>query len=268
MNKSPVRLFLVLSGILLAVTTFISPSAAATVLPPATYYESAARQGVGPYNDAGTESHTVGTVTVLNPASGPPFVYSAIGTTAVRSSGTDTLNPFVSATSSYRSTFRGFATAEITYSFQILGPTGAQVPVDITLNGSHTFSPEDSGATDGYIDGRFSILDPLTNATIFNTSCDADTCNFSVNPTYVLSTNQILNVDLYLQSCCSGPGTAQTSLDETIAIDSANTVPGASLVFSPGLVVSTPEPDTVWLLLAGFVCTAFAWRWPLVKNFE
>ncbi len=251
------------AGILLALALNPQTAAADSILPPATYYEVASRQGVGPYHDAYMESYQPGTVSVIIPGSFPDQ-QNAVATTGVRLSGTDTLNPFISATTTYANTFEGNAFAQITYSFEITGPSGLQVPLDLSVTGSHTFSPSDPYAADDQF-ASFTIRDPLTNALIFDKSCTADGCNFSANPVDLISTNEVLSVYMSINGG-SGPGTVQTSLDDTIAIDPANTVSGAALVFSPGLVVTTPEPAAFWLSLAGFLCAGLVRPLRLICN--
>lgn len=249
----------VLSGLFFAVNALFPPAASADpLLPPATYYEVASRQGVGPYHDAGEESDQVGTVSVINPAAGPGNVLSASATTQVRLSGADTLNPFVSAYSTNQNTFEGFASADIIYSFEVLGPAGAHVPLDITVNGGHAFTPS---ITPDYFTAFASFKYALTGDSVDYKSCATDGCNFSSSSTYLISTNEVLEADLSVDGNLPGLAPARISLDNTIAIDPANTVPDATLVFSPNLVVSTPEPATFWSLLAGFlVCMEWTKR--------
>lgn len=132
------------------------------------------------------------------------------------------------------------------------------MPLDLSVNGSNTHSPLDPYAA-RYEFATVVIRDPLTNAVIFANHCVGDECNFVANPVLLISTNEVLSVEMAVDSSL-GLGTVQTSLDDTIAIDPANTVTGAALVFSPGLVVTTPEPGAFWLLLAGLICAVFATR--------
>lgn len=132
------------------------------------------------------------------------------------------------------------------------------MPLDLSVNGSNTHSPLDPYAA-RYEFANFLIRNPSTNAVIFATHCFGDECNFVANPVLLISTNEVLSVEMAVDSSL-GLGTVQTSLDDTIAIDPANTVTGAALVFSPGLVVTTPEPGAFWLLLAGLICAVFATR--------
>lgn len=242
--------------LVLPVSVLIPWNAVAGTLPPsfptAMYYEDA--EGFQNGTNLGPENarYELGTVSVidLQYSSSEPV---ATGTTAVMFAPDGDLKPYISAASHSGNGISGVGMADITYEFMVSGPAGDQVLIDVDFNGSY------SGPANGGSGGGLSIYYPFSKTStlfLFNRSCTGNSCNLSIDSTILVPTNELWAVDLggASRSLSSDRTEAQIVLDDTIAIDPANTVPDVSLLFSKALGPSTPEPKSLPLVLLGFAC--------------
>lgn len=157
------------------------------------------------------------------------------------------------------------ASAEVEYQFQVVGPSGPSVPVQVNsnLNASTTALGNTGAFAQLYVHqgATSSLYEYVCSGTLYP-SCSSD--NATINETLFLTPNSVYDVLLLTQIGVSPSGFAELWTADSF-VDPTFTLPISerdrySIQYSPNLL-ETPEPSALILLASGVIWFALAARW-------
>jgi len=148
----------------------------------------------------------------------------------------------------------GIVTGVAAFSFEVVGPSDAAVPVEITASGAS--SPGEAGT---FAVGEVSVFGTSSPYATFVCSSTLGSCvdPSSFSGTYAIGTAPV-GEDVLVQMTWKIFVSGSVALDPMITIDPIwlEENPGYSLAFSPNISSSVPEPLTLSLFGAGLVGAA------------
>ena len=176
---------------------------------------------------------------------------------------TEGQDPYLYASATAMAGLGSYSGADLTYYFEVMGPAGQNVPIDVSVSGG----AQETLFTGGNVTYSTASFDIQYGGVMeVNQSASATAAgpaSFSFNQTVDISPNTFQEVDANAGVSIFLNATASANVDPQISIDP--TFPDASeytLVFSPNFPV--PEPAAPALFTIGL---GLAWLWRCTRKF-
>lgn len=253
-------------GMLAAVSlgALVSLNAGAQTLPAATFVEGAS-------NANGTENYSYSPGSVSGSGCAVVETINGVPLSGCEQSSVSTSSALSISASGSSNGPTASAGGTITYSYEVLGPSGLYVPLTITGSGSAAESGQNANIskasiswsyvdpTYGYDTSSFSVqasgAQPTNNVNALNTS-------FQDKTGFIGQVMLSASIDIQGADPRYATETGSASVDPLLTIDPnfLASHPGVSLILSTNVTPGVPEPSTPALLLLGLGAVVWALR--------